>query len=81
MGTLGRLAAILYKGDNFVFFVRVPVHQTASEKESTQKGKNLLPRGANSFLFEQTPFQKGIKEVLKELPPLKAYRFPLSHVY
>ena len=26
---------------------------------SAVKGKNLLPQGANSFLLEQTPFQKG----------------------
>ena len=26
-------------------------------KGSTLKGKNLLPREANSFLLEQTPFQ------------------------
>ena len=29
-----------------------------SEKRYTLKGKNLLPLGANSFLSEQTPFQK-----------------------
>ena len=28
-------------------------------KGSTLKGKNLLPLGANSFLLEKTPFQKG----------------------
>ena len=28
-------------------------------KGSTLKGKNLLPRGANSFLLEETSFQKG----------------------
>ena len=31
-----------------------------SEKGSTLKGKNLLPLGANSFLLEYTPFQKGL---------------------
>ena len=30
------------------------------EKESTLKEKNLLPLGANSFLLEWTPFQKGL---------------------
>ena len=30
-----------------------------SEKGPTLKGKNLLPVGANSFLFEKTPFRKG----------------------
>ena len=28
-------------------------------KRSALKGKNLLPLGANSFLLEQIPFQKG----------------------
>ena len=31
-----------------------------SEKGSTLKGKNLLPLGANSFLLELNPFQKGL---------------------
>ena len=31
------------------------------EKGSTLKGKNLLPRRANSFLLELTPLQKGAK--------------------
>ena len=31
-----------------------------SEKGSDLKEKNLLPYGANSFLLEQTPFQKGV---------------------
>ena len=39
----------------------VLVHQVLSEKVSTIKGKNLLPRGANSFLLEYTPFQKKSK--------------------
>ena len=30
-----------------------------SEKESSLKGKNLLPLGANSFLLQLTTFQKG----------------------
>ena len=30
----------------------------ASQKGSTQKGKNLLPLGANSFLLDQTPFSE-----------------------
>ena len=33
--------------------------QTPSEKGSTLNGKNFLPKGANSFLLELTPFQKG----------------------
>ena len=34
--------------------------QPPSGKESTLKGKNLLLRGANSFLLEWTPFEKRI---------------------
>ena len=37
----------IFKGDNSLKFVLLP-----SEKGSTLKGKNLLPRGANSFLLE-----------------------------
>ena len=32
----------------FVFSINQPL----SDKRSTQKGKNLLPKGANSFLLE-----------------------------
>ena len=32
-----------------------------SEKVSALKVKHLLPRGANSFLLEEIPFQKGIR--------------------
>ena len=31
-----------------------------SEKGFTLKGKNLLPRGAYSFLLEKTPFSEGV---------------------
>ena len=40
-----------------------PIDQDPYEKGSTLKGKNLLPLGANSFLLEQTPFQKGAKTI------------------
>ena len=35
--------------------------------------KNLLLFGANSFLFEKTPFQKWRKNILTVLPPMKVY--------
>ena len=38
------------------------------------KGKNFLPRGANSFLSEETPFQKEGKNYLT---PLKLYPWSL----
>ena len=47
------------KRTTLVTFCLLPAHQAPSEKGSTQKGKNLLPEGANSFLLKQTPFQKG----------------------
>ena len=39
-----------------------------SEKGYTLKGKNLLPRGANSFLLEYIPFQKvtGVQKRAKK---------------
>ena len=42
-----------------------------SEKGSTLKGKNLLPLGANSFLLEQTPFQKGYGKQESKLEVIK----------
>ena len=35
----------------FFFFFFLSVHRTPSEKDSSLKGKNLLPKGANSFSF------------------------------
>ena len=49
-----------------------------SEKGCTLKGKNLLPRGENSFLLEYTPFQKRGKTILTEWLPLKVFPVPLS---
>ena len=47
-----------------------------SEKGSALKGKNLLPKGANSFFLEQTPFQKGlgVKESKQEIENVKYRR-------
>ena len=44
-----------YTGGNSVKTFCLP-----SEKGSTQKGKNLLPLGANSFLLELTPIRNGV---------------------
>ena len=45
--------------DNFCdFLFALLCNKPPSEKGSVLKGKNLLP---NSFLLEQTPFQKGNK--------------------
>ena len=46
---------LLSEETTFVKFVYLP-----SENGSTLKGKNLLPRGANSFLLEYTLFLKGL---------------------
>ena len=43
---------------------------------STLKGKNLHPLGANSFLLEYTPFQKGAKTILTVIS-LKTYQLHL----
>ena len=53
-----------------------PILLNLSEKGSSLKGKNLLPKGANSFLLEKTPFQMR-KNYLTELPSLKTYSFSL----
>ena len=37
-----------------------PPSENGSENGSTLKGKNLLPKGANSYLLEQTLFLKGL---------------------
>ena len=56
-------------------FTTLPVcfseHQTPSEKGSTLKGKNLLPRAANSFLLEWTYFKKRAKQFWKSCLPWK----------
>ena len=72
------------KGDNFCDSLLAPI-QLPSEKLSTLKGKNSLPRGARVFLLEQVfylleqiPFQKGAKTILIELSTLKVHQFPLT---
>ena len=56
---------------HFFFFTETTVKIVClpSEKGSILKGKNLLPQGANSFLLELTPFQKGlgVQETKQEL--------------
>ena len=49
------------------------------QNKSTLKGKNLFPRGANSFLLESTIFSREPKTILIKLLPLKLYQFPLSN--
>ena len=44
-----------------------------SEKETTLKGKNLLP-------FRVNPFSEGRQIILIELPLLKVYPFPLCNI-
>ena len=61
------------KGNGYTFRDgnSVKILSPVSEKGSALKGKNLLPLGANSFLLDETLFQKGLgmqeskKEVTK----------------
>ena len=58
LDTLDRFYAISAKGDNFCdFLFSFQYTKSLLKKGSTLKGKNLLPRGANSFLLDWTPFQ------------------------
>ena len=52
LDTLGRFSIIFNKGDNFFDFLIAFLHNKSLGKGSTLKGKNLLPKGANSFLLE-----------------------------
>ena len=47
----------------FFFSFYFPAYHVPSKKESTIKGKHLLPLGANASLLELTPFQKGCKKL------------------
>ena len=47
--------------------VCIPTHEVPSEKGLLLKDVDL--------------FQKGDKTIMKELPPLKVYIFPLTHLY
>ena len=57
-----------------------PAHKSLSDKGSTLKGKNLLPRGAKSFLLEQSLFLEGRQEYLQVLLLLNVYQFPLIYI-
>ena len=50
------ISCIYYKGDNFCDFLFAFLHANSLLKKGPLKGKNLLPRGANSFLLEQILF-------------------------
>ena len=63
MDKLDRIPALFDKGDNFCDFLLAFLYTNSLLKTgSTKKGQNLLPLGANSFLLEYTPFQKGVKQ-------------------
>ena len=47
------------------------------QKVSSPKGKNLLPPGANSFLLEFTPLEKGGKREIDRVAVLDMYPFIL----
>ena len=63
------------KGDNFCdFLFGFSIHQDTFKKGSTLKRENLLPRGANSSLLKQTPFQKWDR-ISFDSPPFKVCPF------
>ena len=51
------------KEDNFCDFLFAFLHTKSLLKGAYSKRKNLLLKGANSFLLEKTPFQKGTKSI------------------
>ena len=66
------------KGDNSFKVVSL------CKKRSVLKRKKFTPKGANSFLLEQTPFQKAVYIyilrkhaylIIKKIPPPKTEKF------
>ena len=53
-------------------YISPPEKGSTLKKGSTLEGKNLLTKGANSFLLEQTPFQKGDKTILTGVTSLES---------
>ena len=75
MNTLDSYSAILYKAENFIYFLCLSSStRRIARKGSTLKGKNLLSVGAN-FSIRVDPFSKETKKVLTQLPPQKVYSF------
>ena len=72
--TLGKFSAIFYKGDNFCYFLFVSCIPNPFCKRSTLKGKNLLQRGANSFLLCRPLFRRK-KNNYERVVPMKLYLF------
>ena len=54
------------------------LHQNIPEKGSILNGKNFLPLGADSFLLEYIPFQKGDKNLLIRAVSLENVSIPLN---
>ena len=63
--------------DNFCDVLFHPANKPPSEKGSN----SITLKGANSFLVEQTSFQKGRKTSFKELLPLKVYPFSICYLF
>ena len=74
MDISGRSSAISAKGDNFCDFLLLFLHTDSLLK----KGSTL---GANSFLLEQIPFQKGSKNNLDRVASLEIVPIPLKSTF
>ena len=71
--------------DKISFFVSV-LKRGLLQKGSTLRGKNVLPRGANSFLLEETAFYKALcmqvckQEVTKWQKKYQMYQVTLKNM-
>ena len=68
--TFGRFSIFFHMSNNFCDFLFPLLFLSPFlQRGSTLRGKNLLPRVANSFRLEQTIFQKGTKIISTALTP------------
>ena len=71
---------MFYKEEKFCDFLFALLHTKSLLKRSTQKGKNLLPKGANSFLLEY-PFQKVRQNNFDRITSLASVSVPLKWLF
>ena len=66
-----------FKGDKFLW---LPFNCSADQFPSA-KGVLQTPNGENSFILEQTPFQKGCKTTWQSYLPWKDLNSPLFDLW
>lgn len=67
-----------FKGRYFGICLFASLYTRSLWKRAYSKRKEFVPHGPSIFTLEQTPTDKGGKNILTKLPPLQMYPFLLN---